>query len=256
MRYLASYYDAVVREPERLAIDLLLDAVADGARAANYVEVVQGRHGDAIELRDTITGRTFEFRAPVVINVTGPWADATNQAIGHETAFVGGTRGSHIVLDNPELLAATGGDEIFFEHADGRIVLILPLAGRVLVGTSDLWHDIREPAVCTEDEVDYFLALVHHVFPSIGVERSQIVHAFSGVRPPAAGRRREPGLRVARLPRGGSAARRGREHAAHRRRWQMDDVPRARRTGDGPGARRPRSPAHRIHVRAAHRRRA
>jgi glycerol-3-phosphate dehydrogenase len=183
VRYLASYYDAVVREPERLAIDLLLDATSNArARAANYVAVVGARDG-AVELRNTVTGEQFEFGTRVVINVTGPWADVTNGVLGLETRFLGGTRGSHIVLDHPELLAATTGDEIFFEHADGRIVLILPLGDRVLVGTSDLWHDIREPAVCTPDEIAYFLELVEYVFPAIRIDHGQIVHTFSGVRP-------------------------------------------------------------------------
>ena len=57
---------------------------------------------------------------------------------------MGGTKGSHIVLDHPELLAATAGREIFFEHEDGRIVLIYPLKGRVLVGTTDLEHDMGD----------------------------------------------------------------------------------------------------------------
>jgi len=53
----------------------------------------------------------------------------------------------------------------------------------VMVGTTDLEHDMREPAVCTEEEVDYFFDLIAHVFPAIRVERSQIVYRFSGVRP-------------------------------------------------------------------------
>jgi glycerol-3-phosphate dehydrogenase len=86
-------------------------------------------------------------------------------------------------LDHPELLAATGGREIFFENADGRIVLIYPLDGRVLVGTTDLEHDITQPVRCTEEEVDYFFELVSHVFPRVIVDRSHIVFRFSGVRP-------------------------------------------------------------------------
>ena len=52
-----------------------------------------------------------------------------------------------------------------------------------MVGTTDLEHDMRTPAVCTEEEVDYFFDLVAHVFPGIRVDRSQIVFRFSGVRP-------------------------------------------------------------------------
>ncbi|WP_375372587.1 hypothetical protein [Clavibacter capsici] len=46
--------------------------------------------------------------------------------MGGETKFMGGTKGSHIVVDNAELLEATKGREIFFENNDGRIVLIYP----------------------------------------------------------------------------------------------------------------------------------
>jgi glycerol-3-phosphate dehydrogenase len=124
---------------------------------------------------------------------------------------MGGTKGSHIVLDHPELLAATGGREIFFEHEDGRIVLIYPLKGKVMVGTTDLEHDMREPAVCTEGEVDYFFELIAHVFPAIHVDRSQIVYRFSGVRPLPRHDDEAPGFvsRDYRIERADAPARRG-----------------------------------------------
>jgi glycerol-3-phosphate dehydrogenase len=96
---------------------------------------------------------------------------------------MGGTKGSHIVLDHPGLLAACNGREIFFEHTDGRIVLIYPMGDRVLVGTTDVEADMSEDAVCTEGEIDYFFDLISHVFPAISVSREQIVYTFSGVRP-------------------------------------------------------------------------
>jgi glycerol-3-phosphate dehydrogenase len=72
---------------------------------------------------------------------------------------------------------------MFFENDDGRIVLIYPLKGKVMVGTTDLEADMSAAAVCTDEEIDYFIELVSHVFPDIAVERSQIVYTFSGVRP-------------------------------------------------------------------------
>src|SRR5690606_33604772 len=47
----------------------------------------------------------------------------------------------------------------------------------------DIDADPREPARCTEEEVDYFFDLIAHVFPSIEVDRSQIVYRYSGIRP-------------------------------------------------------------------------
>lgn len=184
VKYTATYYDASMHDPERLALDVLNDGLAagDNARAANYVEAVD-MTGDGVRLRDVTTGDEFDLKATLVVNASGPWTDLTNKALGNDSAYMGGTKGSHIVLDHPELLEACNGREIFFEFTDGRIVLIYPLKGRVLLGTTDLAHDMNEPIRCTEEEVDYFFDLVNHVFPTIDVDRSQIVFRFSGVRP-------------------------------------------------------------------------
>ncbi|QIG38367.1 glycerol-3-phosphate dehydrogenase/oxidase [Microbacterium sp. 4R-513] len=185
VKYTATYWDASLHDPERLALDVLRDALTAGrgrARAANYTAAV-GVDDGRIVLRDLETGDETPFSASVVVNASGPWTDITNTAIGHATSYMGGTKGSHIVLDHPELLEATAGRELFFEGSDGRIVLIYPLKGRVLVGTTDLEHDMADPIVCTEEEVDYFIDLVGQVLPDIAVDRSQIVYRFSGVRP-------------------------------------------------------------------------
>jgi glycerol-3-phosphate dehydrogenase len=183
-KYSATYYDAGMRHPERLALDVLLDGLAahSGAHALTYVEAI-GMTDRGVRLRDRESGREFDLAADVVVNAAGAWADRVNAVLGEQTRFVGGTKGSHIVLDHPELLAATGGREIFFEHEDGRIVLVYPIGDRVLVGTTDIEADVTEPAVCTDEEVDYFFGLVRHVFPAIELDRSSIVYRFSGVRP-------------------------------------------------------------------------
>ncbi|WP_103663375.1 glycerol-3-phosphate dehydrogenase/oxidase [Microbacterium sp. CJ77] len=182
-RFTATYYDASLRDPERLALDVALDGEAAGdATALNYVEAVGGDQ-NGVMVRDVLTGTEQTITARVIVNASGPWTDLTARALGQPSTLMGGTKGSHIVLDNPELLAATGGREIFFEHQDGRIVLVYPLKGRVLVGTTDLDADPGEPAVCTEEEVDYFFELVAQVFPDVTVDRSQIVYRFSGIRP-------------------------------------------------------------------------
>ncbi|MEO6117283.1 MAG: glycerol-3-phosphate dehydrogenase/oxidase [Pseudolysinimonas sp.] len=188
LKYTATYYDASMHNPERLALDVMLDGVATGhGRAANYVEVT-GLHssdaeGSQVQLRDVVSGHEFTMSAKVIVNTTGPWTDLTNDELGMPTRYMGGTKGSHIVLEHPELLEATKGRELFFENDDGRIVLIYPLKGRVMVGTTDIDADPREPVVCTEEEVDYFFELVHHVLPEIKLDRSQIVYRFAGIRP-------------------------------------------------------------------------
>lgn len=189
IKFTATYYDAAMDNPERLALDVLRDGVeaGDHARAFNYVSAV-GSDSGAVVLRDELTGDTLTVSANVVVNTSGPWTDLTNEALGQKTSYMGGTKGSHIVLDNPTLFEACDGREIFFENSDGRIVLMYPIMNRVLVGTTDIPVDMRDEIVCTDEEVDYFFDLVSRVFPHIKTEHSQIVYRYSGVRPlPATG---------------------------------------------------------------------
>lgn len=187
VKFTASYFDASMESPERLSIEVMRDAVQhENANAVNYLSLV-GKNQDKLVLRDEISSEELEFSADLVVNATGPWTDVTNSLLGENTKYMGGTKGSHIVVDNPELLRACDGREIFFENSDGRIVLMYPLLGRVLIGTTDIKVDINQPVECTEDEIDYFIDLVKLVYPSIEVNREQIVYKYSGVRPlPAA----------------------------------------------------------------------
>ncbi|HEY3574320.1 MAG TPA: glycerol-3-phosphate dehydrogenase/oxidase [Arthrobacter sp.] len=192
IKYTATYFDASVHNPERLTLDVLQDGEKAGrahnsARASNYLALTSVRSNadgsSTAVLCDQLAGEEFDFTADVIVNTTGAWVDLTNQSMGTPTAFMGGTKGSHIVLDHPGLLAACKGREIFFEHTDGRIVLIYPMGDRVLVGTTDVDADMSRDAVCTDEEIDYFFDLIGHVFPGIPVNRGQIVYTFSGVRP-------------------------------------------------------------------------
>jgi glycerol-3-phosphate dehydrogenase len=180
----ATYYDGAIRNPERLGLEVILDAEADNpdAHAINYLSLVSGS-GDTLLLRDELTDTKYKIKPRLLINAAGPWIDFTNRSLGLSTRFIGGTKGSHLVLNHPELRSAIGDHEFFFENKDGRIVLIFPLYDRVLVGTSDIPIENPDEANCTEEEVDYFLEMIGRVFPEIKVGREHIVFRFSGVRP-------------------------------------------------------------------------
>jgi glycerol-3-phosphate dehydrogenase len=178
----ATYYDGSILNPERLSLEVLLDGEADGGRALNYVSLVSAG-GNQVTLRDELNGETFNVMPRLVINATGPWIDVANGMLGLSTRFIGGTKGSHLVLDYPELRTAIGENEFFFENKDGRIVLIFPLYDKVIVGTSDIPIVNPDDSRCTEEEVDYFIELVGRVFPDLKVGRKHIVFRFSGVRP-------------------------------------------------------------------------
>jgi glycerol-3-phosphate dehydrogenase len=107
------------------------------------------------------------------------WDAHTNQFYLHNFA----PEQPELNWHNPELRAAIGSNEFYFENKDGRIVLIFPLYDRVLIGTSDIKIENPDEVRCTDEEVEYFLKLVTHVFPSIKVTKEHIVFHFTGVRP-------------------------------------------------------------------------
>jgi glycerol-3-phosphate dehydrogenase len=170
--------------PERIAIELITDAVNEYEHAIplNYVSMVSAA-GNQVTLKDEVDGETMTVTPKIVINAGGPWIDQINLSTGQETDYIGGTKGSHIVVENPELRTAIGENEFFFENKDGRIVLIYPLNDKVLIGTSDIEIDDPDQAIITDQEVQYFIDMVKRVFPTIEVNPSQIVFTFSGVRP-------------------------------------------------------------------------
>jgi glycerol-3-phosphate dehydrogenase len=180
----ARYYDAGMVTPERLCIELLDDAEVDqpGALALNYVSVA-GRDGQDVLLEDQLTGDRFSIRPRVVVNAAGPWIDQANGRLGPDSRFIGGTKGSHLIIDHPALRQALDDHEFFFENSDGRIVLIYPYMDRVLVGTTDIPVDDPDRATCTRAEVDYMLAMIGRVFPDIQVGEADVVFRVSGVRP-------------------------------------------------------------------------
>jgi glycerol-3-phosphate dehydrogenase len=180
----AVYYDGAILRPERLAIELILDTEAENANAhaLNYVSMVGGSE-DTIILRDELTDETYDVHPQLVINAAGPWIDFSNRKLGLSTRFIGGTKGSHIVVKHDELRKAIGENEFFFENEDGRIVLIYPFFDCALIGTSDIPIEHPEEARCTEEEIDYFLSLTRRIFPGISLTREHVVFQFSGVRP-------------------------------------------------------------------------
>lgn len=184
IRGAAYYYDGIMPYAERIGLELVLDAEASSeqAHALNYVSLAGVNH-ETVTLRDELSGTTFEVKPRVVVNAAGAWIDLVNGALRHQTRYIGGTKGSHIVIEHPQLWQTLDGGALYFENKDGRMCIMLPLGDKVIVGATDLRIDNPDEAICSDDEIDYFLHFTGHVLPGITLDRSQIVFHFCGVRP-------------------------------------------------------------------------
>lgn len=188
------YYDARITRPERLVWELVKDGLDANpqSRAENFV-TLEGRDGGVLRLRNSV-GSLRLAKAQVVVNAAGPWIDHVNATLGVDKKLVGGTKGSHILLDHPELVKSLKGRMIYFEADDGRICLVYEAFGLALVGSTDIKADNPDTVKCEEDEIDYFLESLKSLLPRLSFGRDQIVYAYSGIRPLPASDASEPGL--------------------------------------------------------------
>jgi glycerol-3-phosphate dehydrogenase len=189
-----TYYDATVSHPERLVLELVLDGLSasPGSVALNHARLTDS-DGDTVGF-ERADGTAMRVRPRIVVNAAGPWIDRVNAALGAPSKLIGGTKGSHILLDHPELVRALGGRMIYFEADDGRICLVFDYLGKALVGSSDIRADEPDAVRCEDDEVDYFLASIGELLPGLAFDSSQVVYAYSGIRPLPASEGVAPGL--------------------------------------------------------------
>jgi glycerol-3-phosphate dehydrogenase len=185
----ATYWDAWISQPERLCVDMAREAcrVMPACAALNYVTAEKADR-DHVRLCDAVSGETLTVRPKAVVNATGAWVDCANRTLGAETHFMGGTKGSHLVIDNQALYDALGDRMVYYEHADGRICITFRFMDKVIMGSTDIRVANPDDAACEDAESDYMLTTLQGVFPDLKLSHDDIVHVFCGVRPlPASG---------------------------------------------------------------------
>ena len=180
----ATYYDARITHAERLGLELLLDGVTaqPGSQVLNHM-ALSGQDNGALVFTDRITGATHRVTADVVVNAAGAWIDKASAALGLSTRYIGGNKGSHLIVDNPALLKALDGKMVYFGASDGRVALLYPFMGHVLIGSTDIPVTDPDAVFCSIEERDYMLGAVREVFPGIPLDASQVIYTYCGVRP-------------------------------------------------------------------------
>lgn len=185
LRGAALYYDAQATFAERLAVENAVDAMERGCEVLLHTRVdrllVEDGRVAGIEAVDCLTGEALVARAGVVVNVAGPWVDAL--LAGHErTRLIGGTKGSHIVV---EPFPGAPADALYVEaRRDGRPYFVVPWNGAYLVGTTDTRFDGDPDRVAADDaDIDYLLAETNRVLPEARLTRDDVCFTQTGIRP-------------------------------------------------------------------------
>ncbi|MGD9722367.1 MAG: glycerol-3-phosphate dehydrogenase/oxidase [Pirellulales bacterium] len=191
--WLCSYYDAQVAFPERLLMSMLSDARLAAQQAGLDFRVFTYHEaklmGKMVELSPVLGSGREEIEhtcePAMIVNATGAWVDETLQRLCvPERRLMGGTKGSHLFTFNARLREMLGADGIYAEASDGRPIFITPLAGTVLIGTTDeRFEGPPENAVTTERERDYLLDSVNSILPDAKLTPDDVNFHYSAVRP-------------------------------------------------------------------------
>ena len=177
------YYDAQMYSPERIALENLVDADANGAAIANYAvaEKLFERDGkvEGCAVRDGMTGARFDIRAKTVLVAAGPWADLfLEQATGGRSAHrLIRSKGIHLMVPTFAKSALT------IEAGSGHL-FALPWRGHTLLATTDT-EFTGDPATVavTENDIDAFLATFRKYLPAAALPRESVEYFYAGLRP-------------------------------------------------------------------------
>ena len=175
-------------------VSLAMTAAIYGATVVNYVEVqslekdAEGRLNGAV-VKDLISEKKgkkadeFRIKAKGVINATGPFTDSIRKMDDQQVEeIVAPSSGVHVML--PGYFSPSKMGLIDPSTSDGRVIFFLPWHGNTIAGTTDAPSKITQHPVAGEHEIQWILSEVQKCLdPEISVRRSDVLAAWSGIRP-------------------------------------------------------------------------
>ncbi|WP_342515677.1 glycerol-3-phosphate dehydrogenase/oxidase [Sutcliffiella sp. FSL R7-0096] len=170
----------------RLTIEVMKEAIKQGAEAVNYAKVEKllyenGKVAGALVV-DQLSKKSYKVRARKIVNAAGPWVDTLREMDRSKKGkHLQLTKGIHLVFDQKKFPLKQA---IYFDTEDKRMIFAIPRAGKTYVGTTDTVYtdDMVHPRMTKEDK-DYVLSAIKFMFPSVRLEESDIESSWIGLRP-------------------------------------------------------------------------
>ncbi len=177
------YHDAQMYAPERVALECLIDADAQGAAIANYVSadrlLLRDGRIEGVTAHEVMTGAVFDIRAKTVLVAAGPWADLfLEQATGQQAAHrLIRSKGIHLLV--PEISKAG----LTIEAGHGHL-FALPWRGHTLLATTDTPFSGDPSTVAVEEsDIEALLGSFQKYLPSAGLTLEDVKFFYAGLRP-------------------------------------------------------------------------
>ena len=175
--------------PERVLMDMVLDAERMGAVCRNYTPVTAMSRGSdgswSLTLDDVSSDHEpVTVAAKIVLNTAGVWIDKVNQLGAAQAGRkILGTKGAHIVIKLPPEFRDQGVIS-FNRRMDEPVYLVPWRQGLHYMGVTETVYDgdiddVRADAA----DVEWLLAEFNHLLPGLAIESSDILSTWAGVRP-------------------------------------------------------------------------
>ena len=182
------FSDAQMYNPPRLVLAFLQSAAARGAAVCNYAKAehfrVDGDRISAVQVRDKLSGNTFEIRARAVLNAAGPWTDQfySNQPelgsdgppgiYSRDACFVVPRKFKH---DRSLAVMGQTFDPDALMSRPSRHIFVVPWRDYSLIG---VWHKVVEPnpdeiGIC-EEEVQSYIDEIQAGYPALELSLDEV----------------------------------------------------------------------------------
>ncbi|KAJ5799140.1 Glycerol-3-phosphate dehydrogenase mitochondrial [Penicillium psychrosexuale] len=187
------YYDGAHND-SRMNVSLAMTAALYGTTVVNHLEVTGlnkdasgrlcgARAKDIVAEKNGEVAKEFNIRAKGVINATGPFSDSIRKMDEPNVKeIVAPSAGVHIIL--PGYFSPSNMGLIDPSTSDGRVIFFLPWQGNTIAGTTDQPCEIEAQPQPTEKDINWILSEIRgYIAPDITVDRSDVLAAWSGIRP-------------------------------------------------------------------------
>lgn len=186
----ARYFDAST-DDARLTLANVMAARDAGAVCLNHAPVAaftrEAGRVTGVEVLDAASMRSIAVRARVIVNATGPWSDEIRRLESTEGALtIRGAKGAHIAV--PRSRVGNRAALALLHPTDGRVLFVLPAGEQAIIGTTETLSLTAPSQVrASREDIRYLLAAANYFFPASELAERDVVSAWAGIRPLAAG---------------------------------------------------------------------
>ena len=178
----AQWSDYHMPESDRLTLAFAQAAASHGAVLANHVEaretVIRGRRLAGVRATDTLSGDHLEIEARITVNAAGAACRAWMERFGARPDFPL-LKAMNLVTSRPAGPVALGAPT-----SGGRLLLVMPWRGRMLVGTSHSDQPAEpDDTRVFRGELQAFVDEVNSAFPALDLSGTEVTLVHRGIVP-------------------------------------------------------------------------